>query len=402
MNEKIIDTQTINIVKKIVESVKRDDGWTDLATIGALLTANNIDFKAFGFFKLKAFFEAMGEAFELSTDTNTSLPIVKVGNYTLNNMNNCQDVFLHQWSYIQLNEAINKLKEIALEEDWYYGDSNSDSPYPILGQYLKWTFVKIMREDKILYANNYAAFNTGLVDKYYKPIFALFDKNKNKGKQPWHFIDFCVAGSSSYASRKLSDNFSVLPQRAVYIRKYDDVMYDCSLPVDCNWEHILEDHIERIPDALLRQVCSEEFDIKEVGQMSAQDADIYYDSLKAFLSSNPDRLSLLSHIMSMALDRAIMRVEWNYKTAIPVYYPTLDSVNLILPLALNMNEPEQISLALVMTKTPAGRYRGVTIFTLDMAYSNARLITKPSSDWLAPESITERQTIDYGNSKLQN
>lgn len=92
----------------------------------------------------------------------------------------------------------------------------------------------------------------------------------------------------------------------------------------------------------------------------------------------------MSHIMNMALDRAKLRVEWNYKTAIPVYYPKLDSVNLILPLALNMNEPEQVSLALVMAKTPAGRYRGVTIFTLDMAYSNARLITKPSSVWLNP------------------
>lgn len=381
MSNKNIDTNTINKVKKIVESVKRDDGWTDLATVGTLLTNNNIDFKAFGCFKLKAFFEAMGESFELSTDSITALPIVRIGN-----------LFLHQWSYIQMNEAIIKLKETVLDEEWNYGNSTSNSPYPILGQYLKWTFVKLKREDKILYANNFAAFNTGLVDKYYKPVFALFDKNKIKGKQPWHFIDFCVAGSSTYASRKLSDNFSVLPQRAIYIRKYDDVMYDCNLPVDCNWEHILEDHIERIPNSLLKQVCSE-FDIKEINQMNTQETEAYYDSLKGFLSSNPDRLSLLSHIMNMALERARLRVEWNYKTAIPVYYPTLDSVNLILPLALNMNEPEQISLALVMTKTPAGRYRGVTIFTLDMAYSNARLITKPSSDWLVPESITEIQTI---------
>lgn len=389
MNEIKIDPTTINKIKKIVDSLKRDDGWTDLATVGTHLTAINIDFKTYGCFKLKAFFEAMGDSFELSTDSITALPIVRTGKANTEKTDSFQDVFLHQWSLIQFNEAIIKLKEIALDEEWDYDDSTSDSPYPILGQYLKWTFVKLKRENKILYANDYAAFNTGLVDKYYKPIFALFDKNKNKGKQPWHFIDFCVAGSSSYASRKLSDNFSVLPKRAVYIRKYDDVMYDCGLPVDCNWEHILEDHIERIPDALLRQVCSEEFNIKEVNQMSVQESDTYYDSLKSFLSSNPDRLSLLSHIMSMALDRAIMRVEWNYKTAIPVYYPTLDSVNLILPLALNINEPEQISLALVMTKTPASRYRGVTIFTLDMAYSNARLITKPSSDWLIPKSKTE-------------
>ena len=383
-----MDTNTINKVKKLVASAKRDDGWTDLATVGALFNTNNIDIKTFRCYRLKAFFEAMDDVFELSKDNKTGLPIVRELKLTQKNDNFYQqDIFLPQWSYIQLPAAINKLKDMSLKEEWKYYKTTNNSPYPILEQYLKWTFVKLMREKKILYSNGFASFNTGLVDRYYKPIFAIFDKNKNKGAQPWHFIDFCVAGSSTIASRKMSDNFSDLPQRAVYIKKYDDVMYDCSLPVDCNWEHILEDHIERIPDFLLRQVCSDGFCIKETNQMNAQEADEYYDSLTDFLSSKPERLSLLSHIMNMALDRAKLRVEWNYKTAIPVYYPKFDSVNLILPLALNMNEPEQISLALVMTKTPAKRYRGVTIFTLDMAYSNARLITKPTSDWLVPESI---------------
>lgn len=382
-----MDTNIIDKVKQLADSAKRDDGWTNLAALGLSLNVNNIDIKSLGYYRLKAFIEDMDDVFEISTDIQTNLPIIRTR--TLNPIQNkaCgsqDDIPIHQWSYIQQEEAVKKLKELALEEEWNYGRVTNDSSYPILWQYLRWTFVKLNREKKILYANGYAAFNTGLVDKYYKPIFALFDKNKIKGKQPWHFIDFCVAGNSANASIKLSNNFSELPQRAVYIRKYDDVMYDCSLPVDCNWEHILEDHIERIPDSLIQQVCSGEFEIKETDKMDTQEREEYYDSLTDFLSRNPERLSLLSHIMNMALDRAKLRVEWNYKTAIPVYYPKFDSVNLILPLALNMNEPEQVSLALVMAKTPARRYRGVTIFTLDMAYSNARLITKPSSDWLNP------------------
>lgn len=92
-------------------------------------------------------------------------------------------------------------------------------------------------------------------------------------------------------------------------------------------------------------------------------------------------------MIDTALKIAKSRVAWNYKTAIPIYYPTDDKVHLILPLALNTRSPEEISLALVMTKTPSNRYRTVTIFTLDMAYSNARLITKPSSDWLIAANI---------------
>lgn len=379
-----MDVNTINKIRRLVDSGKREDGWTDLAALGMSLNANNIDIKSLGYCRLKTFIESMEDVFELSVDKQTNLPIVRTLNFITKKKDSIQDIPIYQWSYIQQEESVKKLKELALEEEWNHGRVMNDSPYPILWQYLRWTFVKLNREKKILYANRYAAFNTGLVDKYYKPIFALFDKNKIKGKQPWHFVDFCVAGSSASASRILSNNFSELPQRAVYIRKYDDVMYDCSLPVDCNWEHILEDHIERIPDSLIQQVCSGEFEIKETDKMDTQEREEYYDSLTDFLSRNPERLSLLSHIMNMALDRAKLRVEWNYKTAIPVYYPKFDSVNLILPLALNMNEPEQVSLALVMAKTPAGRYRGVTIFTLDMAYSNARLITKPSSDWLNP------------------
>ena len=61
-----------------------------------------------------------------------------------------------------------------------------------------------------------------------------------------------------------------------------------------------------------------------------------------------------------------------------------------LPMIIMVNEKGlAMSMRIVeaMTKTPSRRYRAVTIFTLDMAYSNARLVTKPSSDWLIAESI---------------
>ena len=293
---------------------------------------------------------------------------------------------LTQWANINLKRAIETLKKMALPERWTYSIEDENYPNPILAKYLKWTFVKLMRENKILYSNEYAAFNTGLVDKFYKPIYAVFDKNKNN-KQPWHFIDFCVAGSSTIATRRLTENFSQLPERASYIQNYDDVIYDTSLPVDVNWEHIILENIERMPIELLRQVCLGTFDVLDPSQLNECDKSHYYKELRNVLEANPMRLSIISSMMSMAVETAKQRVAWNYKTAIPVYYPTDDSVHLILPLALNINEPDEISIALVMTKTPSGRYRAVTIFTLDMAYSNARLVTKPSSDWLIAESI---------------
>ena len=37
-------------------------------------------------------------------------------------------------------------------------------------------------------------------------------------------------------------------------------------------------------------------------------------------------------------------------------------------------------------------YVGKTILTLDMAYSNARLITRPDSDWLLSDIISNDNT----------
>lgn len=385
-----MNNEKIKKIKELVSLNQREDGWTLMSNVGLLLINNGIDIKVEGYSKPKLFFKSLKEHFIMSNDNTLirckeNFSIYDISANELYN-NKVETMHLTQWANINQKNAIESLKNMALPERWSYSVEDDKYPNPILAKYLKWTFVKLMRESKILYANDYASFNTGLVDKFYKPIFAVFDKNRIN-KQPWHFVGFCIAGSSSTAARILTDNFSTLPERASYINNYDDVIYDISLPVDVNWEHIILENIDRMPTGLLRQVCLGSFDVLDPSEIQDSKKQEYYSNLKSSLESNPMKLSIISSIMSMAVENAKNRVAWNYKTAIPVYYPTDDSVHLILPLALNINEPEEISIALVMTKTPSKRYRAVTIFTLDMAYSNARLVTKPSSDWLVAESI---------------
>lgn len=387
-----MDSLIAEKVKNIVLSLSGEDGWAKLSAVGIALEKKGIGPNEMANKKVKPFLETMNEFLELSKDESL-LPIVRVRSIPEEKIANSEMIcenskikHIFNWANINLKIAILKLKNMALSERWSYKEENKEYPNPILAKYFKWTFVKLMRENKILYSNSYAAFNTGLVDKFYKPIYAVFDKNKYP-KQPWHFIDFCVAGSSTPAARILTDNFSTLPLRATYINRYEDVIYDSSLPVDVNWEHIILENIERMPVELLRPICHEQFDVKDCTNVNAEERELYYNQLRDFLGKDPSRLSYITYMMNSAVETAKSRVEWNYKTAIPVYYPTDDSVHLILPLSLNINQPDEISLALVMRKTQCGRYRAVTIFTLDMAYSNARLITKPSSDWLIAEQI---------------
>lgn len=298
-----MNTESISKIKEIVSLNMRKDGWTPMSTIGLKLIASGIDIKDYGFAKLKPFFESLSEHFVISEDEQSHLPLIKcngkgtqnsVSNFKKNtNSNKDELILLTQWANINQKSAIETLKNMALSERWTYSIENENYPSPILAKYLKWTFVKLMRENKILYSNEYAAFNTGLVDKFYKPIYAVFDKNKYN-KQPWHFIDFCVAGSSTIAARRLTENFSQLPERASYIQNYDDVIYDTSLPVDVNWEHIILENIERMPIELLRQVCLGTFDVLDPSQLNECDKSHYYKELRNVLEANPMRLSIIS------------------------------------------------------------------------------------------------------------
>lgn len=387
-----MEVKEIQKIRECVSSCKRDDGWSKMATVGLKMNAQGINIKKMGYIKLKPFFEDLDDFFEVSMD-KSNLPLVRVKSTDnvicqVTAQNEEKDITLTRWANIELKKAIESLRKLALPEQWTFGNENEKYPSPILAKYLKWTFVKLMRENKILEENGFASFNTGLVDKFYKPIYAIFDKNKVRNKQPWHFVGFCVAGSSkSAAARILTDNFHELPKRAIYIQTCEDVMFNTALPIDVNWEHIILDNIDRLPLSLLQQTCQGFFEVRNPSLIPENQREEYYQSLREKLEDNHQILSILSSMMNMAMEMAKQRVEWNYKTAIPIYYPTDDKVHLILPLALNITKPEEISIALVMKKTQAGRYRAVTIFTLDVAYNNARLVTKPSSDWLKVDPI---------------
>lgn len=90
-----------------------------------------------------------------------------------------------------------------------------------------------------------------------------------------------------------------------------------------------------------------------------------------------------------AVDLSIKRVSWNFKTAVPQYYPRIRRLQLLLPICLVSDDT--VDMALAVEKTPAGAYLGHTVLPLDWAYKNARLICRPDSDWLAADDIIEKE-----------
>lgn len=235
---------------------------------------------------------------------------------------------------------LDALAQEAEKEDWEYHNSTSQYPRPILSNYVKQTYRRLAEEGKISLSTDgqYACFNTGLVTENQEPLFASFEANRQQGRQPWFFKGWLRKG------RWELNKFPELPDMAHYFDDPSCLVLDSRKDLRLNIEHIVDDNKARFP-----------------APHSTMDNYILQTLLKG------------------AIDNAKERVRRSYKTAIPQYYA--GQVQLLLPLCLST--PGKADLAMVVERHQTF-YRASTCLTLDMAYNNARQITKPERDWLQP------------------
>src|SRR5207247_7209034 len=133
--------------------------------------------------------------------------------------------------------------------------------------------------------------------------------------------------------------------------------------------------------------CPQGYALRDPWTMSDSEQKSYTENFKAALEADSRKYRSLMYRMQDALKVALKRVRWNFKTAIPQYFPTKNQMSLLLPLGLVRDDIAD--LALVVERTPSGAYLGHTILPLDWAYNNARLVCRPNSDWLVPEEIQQ-------------
>ncbi|MFW2087542.1 DUF3825 domain-containing protein [Acinetobacter baumannii] len=243
-------------------------------------------------------------------------------------------------------EIENLANNLAHKEPWDFNSAKKPS-YQILKNYIFHTFEKLEAEKKILFAsqNKFACFNTGLVTNNWEEIFAFFEKNRNQGKQDFVFKDFIKKSDT-----RLINNFSDIPEIANYFSKPEDLIFNPTLEIIPQIDHIVEDNIDRFPNS-------------------------WQNSPKEKICSDLD-----GAIRSMA-----KKIRTNYTLAVPQYFG--GKIQLLLPLHLTYGS-DKPDLALVIHKTQQGNaYTARTCLTLEMAYNNARLIVKPLSSWLEANQI---------------
>jgi cold shock CspA family protein len=309
---------------------------------------------------------------------------------------------LSNWAFIQYdipvtrqgqqyNSAFHLLADTALEERWHFGkDPDPRQPYPILVNYLQYTFYRLTKEKKTVEKEQWATFNTGLVDRLYDPIYALFERN-DRPERPWKFHDFCIPGKGP-AGKKLTSEFAPLPEPAKYFSSNFDMLLGTSQEIHTDYEHVIYDGIERdrFPAEFVMQHIPRGFDAEDYRSMPPEPRAEYLVRLRNAIEADLQCTRGIKNRLEDAKTLAEKRTRWNFKTAIPQYYPKFDILSLLLPLAL-VND-EIVDIALVVTRNPSGSYQGRTVLPLSWAYENARLVCRPDSDWLTPYRVTLETT----------
>ena len=238
-----------------------------------------------------------------------------------------------------------------MHEPWGYKNplfERKNASYHILEKYIHTVFrclaldhtsAKSQNEadSYICIRNEFACFNTGLLSRRYRPIFAYFEKSKREGS----FREWTLSGYTDCNTGKMK-TLELLPLKP-FFREREDAVFHADWPIRVNVDHILDAQDTRngIPEVIRHQ---------------------------------PN----LSLILEVAAEQARRMAAYSPSLVVPQIYQ--GRAQFLLP--LNFLQPEKPDLA--MTLEPMeGYYIGHTVLNLEMAYNNARLLAKPTIPWLS-------------------
>ncbi|MCM1291096.1 MAG: DUF3825 domain-containing protein [Prevotella sp.] len=294
---------------------------------------------------------------------------------------------LFNWGFMAgFDSKLKILADMALPENW----SEGEQPYGILRAYITNTFKRLLHMRKngdnyaIVEAGKWAVFNTGLVDRMYDPIYALFSVNRKEGMQKWVFNSWTTPGSRR-SGQILTRHFVRLPRRASYFDKPEDLLYDSAAGVPTlPFEHILE-RLDRLPLSYLAQFVPSGFDWPcELHEPDEK----FYDDFRDSLYCDDFTRMRFKDALELSLRRAVKKVKWNYRMLIPVYDTKRRKLMQLIPMSLDFANSNKVDIALMVEKAKlSGRYVGHTILTPGMAYRKARMVMTQDSDWLSPSLI---------------
>ncbi|NBI16946.1 DUF3825 domain-containing protein [Neglecta sp. X4] len=241
--------------------------------------------------------------------------------------------------------VIEDLANLVEDEDWnYHNTLGTTTDFPILENYIRNTYIRLAREKKVAYSSDFGfcCFDTGLLSKVqHEPIYMQFCENTNPNIDCyWYFSKFFRRGDNEVR------RYPKLPEMAFYWEDPTKLIFDPRKELIVNVEHIIQDNKARFPNPF---------------------------------STMPDYQ--LQLIIDGSVKAARERLRRNYKIAVPQYFITSGTIQLLIPLCLAAQDTADLA---IIVEDYGTMYRASTCLTLDQAMNNARLLARPDRDWLNP------------------
>ncbi len=270
---------------------------------------------------------------------------------------------------------VHDLAAMVEPERWDYLYANSEFPLPILDSYLRHTFARLSEEGKVQLTDELACFNTGLLTPSQEEVYGIFNvAARFDPQQPatprnkkWFLKAWVRAGD------RIMTQFEKFPELASYWRDPGQLIFDPSLRVELNLDHIIRDNLQRFPIELGGNL-GEDGIPGEVEASAEEDDRGNHDP-----SSNTEvKVPIkLRNALDGAMKQSIRLAQRSYRIAVPQFHR--GNIQLLLP--LYMRETGRADLALTLERH-GGWYRAATILYPDWAYRHARLLARPNSEWL--------------------
>jgi hypothetical protein len=269
------------------------------------------------------------------------------------------------------------LAEMAEPERWTFVSVPSESPLPILDSYIRYTFLRLHQQGRLSEADRTSCFNTGLLTPNQEEIFGVFrisdyyDPHKpvSPTNKKWFLTNWARSGE-----RALTDFFE-LPALASYWTDPAELVFNPQLQVQLNLDHIIRDNINRFPSEL-----GGHLDVNGVPTdlINTPEIDTEFEESDTQLpDKSPDVPLATRNALEGAMKHSIRLAQRSYRIAVPQFH--YDRIQLLLPIYLRSSTRPDLALTL---ERHGAWYRAATVLYPDWAYRQARLLTRPNSEWL--------------------
>lgn len=276
------------------------------------------------------------------------------------------------------DERLDVLVGLAEPERWNFLAAPSEKKFPILDSYLRYTFLRVHEQGKVPETEHSACFNTGLLTPGQEEIFGVFtvsdrfDPREAIGptNKKWFLKGWARAGDWQLTG------FRALPDLASYWSDPEELVFNPSLQVQLNVDHIIRDHLARFPEEL-----GGELDPNGVPKDIAAQPEIDEEDEEPDQAEEPAEDSHIPlatrNALEGAMKHSIRLAQRSYRIAVPQFHK--GRIQLLLPLYLRSSEKADLALTL---ERHGDWYRAATVLFPDWAYMHARLLTRPNSEWL--------------------